>query len=61
MEFTFFCFHNKLVLQEALENLSEVEHLFLDRAGENEDVVEADEDELVQHVPENIIHQSQMA
>jgi hypothetical protein len=58
MEFTLLSFHKKLVLQEPLENLSDVEHVFLGGAGENEDEVEVDKYEPVQHVTENIIHQS---
>jgi hypothetical protein len=38
--FAFLHFHKKLVLQEALEDLSDMEHVFLVLVGENEDVVE---------------------
>jgi hypothetical protein len=48
----FFCFYVKLVLQEALENLLDVEHVFLGGAGEDQDVIEVDEDEPVHHVEE---------
>lgn len=58
MEFLLLCFHQNLFLQEALENLSDVEHVFLGGVGENEDVVEVDISKPVQHVAENIIHQS---
>jgi hypothetical protein len=46
------------LVQEALENLSDLEHVFLGRVGENEDAVKVDEDKPVQHVAENIIHSS---
>ena len=58
MELALLCFYKHLVLQEALENLSDVEHMFLGGAGEDEDVIEVDKDEPVQHVAENIIDQS---
>jgi hypothetical protein len=42
-----------------LEKLSDVEHVFLGGAGEDEDVVKVDEDEPVQHViARNIINKS---
>jgi hypothetical protein len=53
-----FAFYKKLVLQHVLEKLSDVEHVFLGRAGEDKDVIDVDEDEPVQHVTENIINQS---
>ena len=43
MEFTFFCFNKELVLQESLEDLSDVEKMFLSCAGKDEDVIEVDE------------------
>jgi hypothetical protein len=46
MEFALLCFYKKLVLQEALENMSDV---FFDGAGEDKNVIEVDEDEPVQH------------
>ena len=58
MEFAILCFHKKLVLQEKLKNLSHVEHVFLGGAGENENIIEVDKDEPVQHVTENFVHQS---
>ena len=58
MEFAFFGFDKKLVLQEMLEDLSDVENVFLSRTGKGNDVVKVDEHEPVQHVAENIIHQS---
>ena len=50
MEFELFRFHKKLVLQVALENLLDEEHVFLGRAREDEDVIAGDEP--VQHVAE---------
>jgi hypothetical protein len=58
IELTLFRLKKQLVLQKALENLSDVELVFLGGAGENEDVINVAEDEPVQHVTENIIHQS---
>lgn len=58
MELAFLCLDKQLVLQEALKNLSDVEHMFLGEAGEDKDVINIDEGKPVQHVTENIIYQS---
>jgi signal transduction histidine kinase len=58
MKCALLCFYKKLDLQEALENLPDVDHMFLGGAGEDKDVIKVDKDELVQHVMENIINQS---
>ncbi|XP_070304212.1 uncharacterized protein [Salvelinus sp. IW2-2015] len=58
MELALFHLNEQLVLQKALENLPDIEHMFLGGAAEDEDVINVDEDEPVQHVAENVIHQS---
>jgi hypothetical protein len=54
MELALLCFYKQLVLQEVLENLSDVGHMFLGGTGEYKDVIYVDKDEPVQHVAENI-------
>ena len=49
MELLLLCLNKQLVLKEALKNLSAVEHMFLEGAGEDEDVINVDKDELVQY------------
>jgi hypothetical protein len=39
MELALLCFYEQLVLQEALENPSDVEHMFLGGTGEDEYVI----------------------
>jgi hypothetical protein len=48
-------FTKKLVFKEVLKNLSDVEHVFLGGAGEDEDVVKVDEDESFQHVTRTLL------
>ena len=50
MEFSFLCFDLQL------EDLSDMEDMFLRRVGKHEDVINVDEYEPVQHVPENIVY-----
>ena len=45
-------------LQNALEILLDMEHVFLEGAGEDKDVIKVDEDKPIQHVTDNIIHQN---
>jgi hypothetical protein len=47
----------KLVLQEALKDLSDMENVFLGRPAEDEDVVEVDKHKTIQNVTEHIIDQ----
>jgi hypothetical protein len=58
MELALLCLHKQLILQKALKDLPGMEHMFLRGAGEDEVVLNVDQDEPVQHVVENIIHQS---
>jgi hypothetical protein len=39
MELALLCFYKQLVLQEVLENLSDVERMYFGGAGEDEDVI----------------------
>ena len=57
MELALLCLHKQLIHQKALKNLSEAEHVFLRRAGEDEDFINVDE-KPVEHVMENIIYPS---
>jgi flagellar biosynthesis GTPase FlhF len=50
MQFAHLCFYQKLDLKEALENLSNLDHVFLDGAGKDKDAIEVDKDEPVHHV-----------
>ena len=61
MELALLCYYKQLVLQEALKNLSDVDHMFLGGAGEDEDVIMVDKNKLVQHVAENVNHQTHKA
>jgi hypothetical protein len=58
MEFAFFRFDEKLVLQKTLENLSDMEDMYLSRVGKDKDVIKVDEYEPVQHVPEQGLEHS---
>lgn len=51
MEFTFFCFDIQL------EDLSDMEIMFLSRVGKHGDVIKVEEYEPVQHVLENVVYQ----
>jgi hypothetical protein len=55
MEFTLLCFHKQLVLQQELEDLSDMEDMLLSRTGENKDVVKVYKHKLIQHVTEHIV------
>jgi hypothetical protein len=55
MEFALLYFYKQLVLQEVLENLLDMEHMFLGGTREDKDVISVDKYEPVQHVMENII------
>ena len=58
MELALLCLDKQLILQKALKDQLDVEQVFLRGAGEDEDVINVDEDEPVQHFTENTIHQS---
>jgi hypothetical protein len=58
MELALLRHHKQLILQKKLKDLPDVEHVFLRGAGEDEDVINVDEDKPFKHVAENIIHQS---
>lgn len=47
VELTLLGFHEQLVLQEALKNLSDMKNVFLGRLGKKQDVVKVDEHETV--------------
>jgi hypothetical protein len=58
MKFTLLHVDKQLVLLEALEDLSGVENMLLNRTGKDKGVVKVDKHELVQRVMEHIIDQS---
>ena len=55
MEYTLLRLNIKSVLQQSLQNLSNVSPVLLHGLGEDQDVVEVTENGMVQHVPENVI------
>ena len=57
VEFALLRLNIKSVLQQSLQNLSNVNPVLLHRLGEDQDVVEVNENGMVQHVPENVIDQ----
>ena len=58
MELTFLRFHIQGVFQEALKNRLDMMDVLLLGLGEDEDVVNINEDIAIEHVPEHIIYQS---
>ena len=55
MEFAFFRFDEQLVLGKKLEDLSDMDDMFLSRVGKHEDVIKVDVP--VQHVLEKVVYQ----
>lgn len=57
MEFTFFCFNIKSVLQESLKDLVDMGDVFIDGPGEDKDVVQIHEHKPIEEISEDVIHQ----
>ena len=57
MELTFLCFSEQFVLQQAGEDLSDLGHMFFDRAGKNQDVIQVNENKSVEEISQDVIDQ----
>lgn len=58
VEFALFAFNEQPILAEAFEDLADVVVVFVGVRREDEDVVEVDDDEVVQEIAKDVVHES---
>ena len=57
MELTLLSFNKQGVLKEALEDGLDMVNVFISGLGEDENVIQVDKDEPVEHVSKNVVYQ----
>lgn len=57
MELTLLHFDMQIVTQEALQDLSNMQNVFMRILQEDEDIIQADKDKSIEHISEDVIYE----
>ena len=57
LKLTFLSFSKHFVLQQTEEDLSDVGHMFVNRAGKNQDVVKVNNNKSIEEISQDVINQ----